>query len=70
MLRQLLSQYEFSTCKPQIELLSPEELLLTWKKLAILGLVGADFDFWNNFSIELEICSVCDILLQERRIRI
>lgn len=37
MLRQLLSQYEFSTCKPQIELLSPEELLLTWKKLAILG---------------------------------
>jgi len=38
MLRQLLSQYEFFTCKPQIEPLSPEELLLTWKKLAMLGL--------------------------------
>jgi len=38
MLRQLLSQYEFFTCKPQIEPLSPDELLLAWKKLAILGL--------------------------------
>ena len=38
MLQQLLFQYEFFTCKPQIEPLSPEELLLTWKKLAILGL--------------------------------